>query len=105
MSKQLKLISLNGVCAKSTLSRTAINNHRAAGNFPEAVKLGEKRIAFVESEIDQWIAERIAARNQRAVPNPASTYNSTDHDLVATELDDPIEWIVENGSNIPTLSK
>jgi len=56
------LISLRETCALTSLSRTAINTRRAAGTFPRAVALGEKRIAFVRAEVEQWIRDRIAAR-------------------------------------------
>jgi prophage regulatory protein len=35
------------------------------GLFPEPVALSNRRIAFVEAEIDAWIAEKIAARDER----------------------------------------
>lgn len=56
------LISLNDACALTSLSRTAINNRRAQGLFPKAVPLGDKRIAFVRAEVEEWIRDRIAAR-------------------------------------------
>lgn len=56
------LISLNEVCRLTSLSRTQINNYRNQGRFPVAVPLGDKRIAFVAAEVDQWICDRIAAR-------------------------------------------
>lgn len=56
------LISINTACELTSLSRTAINNARNEGRFPAAVPLGEKRIAFVRSEVEEWIAARIAAR-------------------------------------------
>ncbi|WP_210243415.1 AlpA family phage regulatory protein [Mesorhizobium sp. B2-4-14] len=34
-----------------------------AGKFPRPVKLGENRIAFVEDEIDAWLAQRVAERD------------------------------------------
>ncbi|MPT25265.1 MAG: AlpA family phage regulatory protein [Starkeya sp.] len=59
------LVSLNDVCKMTSLSRTAINQKRAAGTFPQAVPLGEKRIAFLRSEVDAWIEERIADRDMK----------------------------------------
>lgn len=56
------LISLNEVTRLTSLSRTMVNRYRAEGRFPTAVVLGEKRIAFVRSEVEGWINERIAAR-------------------------------------------
>lgn len=61
-----RLVSLNEVCAMTSLSRTAINKYRAAGTFPKEIPLGERRIAFVRAEVEQWIAERIAAARGRA---------------------------------------
>ncbi|MGU5651613.1 helix-turn-helix transcriptional regulator [Aeromonas hydrophila] len=34
--------------------------------FPKTVRLGARSVAFIESEIDAWMVERIATRN---VPN------------------------------------
>lgn len=59
------LISLNDCCDLTSLSRTAINKMRSEGKFPEPVNLGEKRIAFVRSEVIAWLEERIAARGNR----------------------------------------
>ncbi|NKB83749.1 helix-turn-helix transcriptional regulator [Brucella grignonensis] len=60
------LISLNDCCSLTSLSRTAINKMRADGRFPEPVNLGEKRIAFVRSEVVAWLEARIASRPRRA---------------------------------------
>lgn len=38
----------------------------AQGRFPAPVKIGSRAVAFVESEVDEWIAERIAARDKKA---------------------------------------
>ncbi|MGI2031390.1 helix-turn-helix transcriptional regulator [Rhizobium panacihumi] len=66
MTNQPKLISLNDACVLTSLSRTAINKYRAEGRFPQAVNLGEKRIAFVREEVVAWIDSRIAERTGRA---------------------------------------
>lgn len=60
------LISLNDVCRLTSLSRTSINNYRAAGEFPRAVNLGLKRVAFVRAEVLAWVDQRIADRDERA---------------------------------------
>lgn len=31
-----------------------------AGKFPQSVKIGTRSIAFIESEIDAWVANKIA---------------------------------------------
>lgn len=39
-----------------------INRYRAEGRFCAAVPLGDKRIAFLKSEVIEWINARVAAR-------------------------------------------
>ncbi len=34
-----------------------------AGEFPKPIQCGGQRVAFVESEIDAWIASKITARD------------------------------------------
>ncbi len=58
------LISLNRACEITTLSRTAINRWRSLGLFPAAVPLGDKRVAFVREEVEAWIRDRVAERDQ-----------------------------------------
>jgi len=36
------------------------------GEFPRSIHLGPNRVAWIESEIDDWIAARVAAREQDA---------------------------------------
>ncbi|MFK4498924.1 helix-turn-helix transcriptional regulator [Bradyrhizobium sp. vgs-9] len=62
LSSEPSLVSMKTACALTSLSRTMLNRYRAEGRFPAAVPLGDKRIAFVKSEVQNWIAARIAAR-------------------------------------------
>ena len=57
-----RLISLNQVCNLTSLSRTAINKFRHREQFPEEVNLGDRRVAFVRSEVIEWIQARIDGR-------------------------------------------
>lgn len=63
MSEFPSLISVNEAAKVTTLSRTAIFKLRSQGKFPKAVPLGEKRVAFVRSEVEQWLEARIAERS------------------------------------------
>ncbi len=60
------LISIKDVAAMTSLSRPQINVLRGREEFPAAVSLGERRIAFVRSEVAAWVNDRIAARAQNA---------------------------------------
>jgi len=36
----------------------------AAGAFPQRIRLGQNRVAWVLAEVDDWITERLAQRGQ-----------------------------------------
>jgi prophage regulatory protein len=38
----------------------------AAGKFPKRVKLGARRYGYIEAEIDRWLEERAASRQEAA---------------------------------------
>lgn len=59
---QPTLVSLNTAARMTSMSRTMLNRYRAEGRFPKAVSLGDRRVAFVRSEVQQWIDARIEAR-------------------------------------------
>lgn len=65
MDDKYPLCSMNEVVKMIGTSRTFVNKMRAAGRVPRAVRVGDKKIAFVRSEVREWINERIAARDQR----------------------------------------
>jgi prophage regulatory protein len=69
MDEEPTLISINGVCELTSLSRTMINRYRAEGRFCAAVPLGDRRIAFVRSEVLTWIQERIERRDATFADN------------------------------------
>ena len=55
-------LQLREVLRRTSLSRTHTYRLIKAGTHPRPVPLGPHRVAFVESEIDDWMAVRIAAR-------------------------------------------
>ncbi|TIO10947.1 AlpA family phage regulatory protein [Mesorhizobium sp.] len=60
------LVSLNDAAKMTSLSRTMVNRYRSEGRFPSAIPLGDRRVAFVRSEVINWIQARIdAARSSR----------------------------------------
>lgn len=46
------------------LSKSQIAKLEAQGKFPRRVKLAPKTIRWLESEVDQYVADRIASRNK-----------------------------------------
>jgi prophage regulatory protein len=57
-----RLMAPKEAAAETSLSRTLLTLLADAGQFPKPVKLGERRVAYVRSEIEAWINERIAGR-------------------------------------------
>lgn len=57
---------LPDVMERTGLSRSTLYALEAQGQFPRHVKLGERCSAWVETEVDTWIIERIAQRDKRA---------------------------------------
>lgn len=54
------LIRLPEVQRRTGYSKAWIYRLMSQGKFPTSVKIGTRAIAFVESEIDEWVNERIA---------------------------------------------
>ncbi|MGL4936434.1 helix-turn-helix transcriptional regulator [Shewanella sp.] len=64
MTSPQKLIRLKDVIACTGLARSTIYKYIDEGIFPKAVSLGGRAVAWVESEVQQWILARIAARDE-----------------------------------------
>lgn len=64
----MKLIRLNDVIAVTGLARSTIYKYLKQGLFPIPVPLGGRSVAWVESEVAAWIADRIRERDLQLVP-------------------------------------
>lgn len=58
-----RLLRFAEVMRRTGVSRPRIYALIAEGKFPKQVPLGAVSVAFVESEVDEWIEQRIATRN------------------------------------------
>ena len=54
------LIRLPEVQRRTGYSKAWIYRLMSQQRFPKTVKIGSRSIAFIESEIDEWIDQRIA---------------------------------------------
>jgi len=59
-----KLLKLKDVIAVTGLSRSHIYALISKGEFPRQAPLTMRAVAWVESEIEEWIDSRIALRDQ-----------------------------------------
>ncbi len=55
-----KLMRLPDVCAAVAMRKGGIYKAVREGRFPSPVKLGKRAVAWPESAVQAWIAERIA---------------------------------------------
>jgi predicted DNA-binding transcriptional regulator AlpA len=66
----MKLISPEDLELKKGIKFSPCHRHRLvkAGKFPKPIKIGfsRGRIAYVEKEIDDWIAQKCAERDDAA---------------------------------------
>lgn len=60
-----RLIRIREATQKTGLSKSTIYDLIAAGRFPQLVRLSPRRVCLIESEVDAWIARRIAERNSQ----------------------------------------
>lgn len=59
----MKLLSKKHVREKVLYSPAHIARLEAAGQFPKRVRLGQGRVGWVETEVDDWLRARIAERD------------------------------------------
>ncbi len=55
------ILRLPVVKARTGLSRSTIYLRLSQGEFPKPISLGPRAVGWIESEITDWIAARIAA--------------------------------------------
>ena len=66
-----RLIRRKEVQAKTGLGASSIYAMMKKGEFPLCLSLSERRVAWIESEVDQWIADRIAIHKATLVTKEA----------------------------------
>ena len=62
----MKLMKLKAVMECTGLARSTVYKFIAEGRFPKPVKLGARMVAWVESEVQDWIQEKIEQRQLSA---------------------------------------
>ena len=53
-----RLLRIKAVSEKTTLSQSTIYTRMRAGTFPRARRIGGQSVAWLESEIDEWMASQ-----------------------------------------------
>jgi prophage regulatory protein len=60
----MRLLSKKQVREKVLYSPAHIARLEAAGSFPKRIRLGQGRVGWLEAEIEDWIAARVAERDR-----------------------------------------
>jgi prophage regulatory protein len=60
MENRPQLLRRKQVQSLTGLGRSTIYEAMAQGRFPSSIKIGARGVAWVASEVDAWIAARIA---------------------------------------------
>ena len=55
-----RIIRLPEVIAKTGLARSTIYAFVQAGAFPKSIPLGSRSVGWLESDVEQWIDDRIS---------------------------------------------
>ena len=61
----LRLLQLPAVAERTACSESRIYELIAEGKFPPPVPIGKRAVAWLESEVAVWVAERIAERDAK----------------------------------------
>lgn len=57
----MKLLDAQNVLGKTTLGKSTMYVLIKEGKFPAPIKIGERAVGWLESEIDEWIEGRVKA--------------------------------------------
>ena len=60
----MRLIRMKEVTKMTGLSRSYVYKLMNAGQFPKSVPLGYRCAAWVESEVEDWVLEKISVRDE-----------------------------------------
>lgn len=60
-----RILKMPEVIERCALSRSSIYAHIQNNKFPQPIRLGERAVGWLESELNSWIAERAEQRGVR----------------------------------------
>ncbi|MDI1300935.1 MAG: AlpA family transcriptional regulator [bacterium] len=61
----MQIMRLKAVINSTGLGRSSIYKSIAEGTFPKSVSLGDRAVGWVSSEVENWIKNRIEARDKK----------------------------------------
>ena len=100
----MALIRLSEVKEYTGLGRSSIYEKMNSDLFPKPVSLGDRAVAWVDTEIIDWVQDKIDQRDEREHPTHVKeTKQLSEADVIAwiknkfkmQNLSESIEWIVK----------
>lgn len=70
--ENVRLIRRKEVQVKTGLGASSIYAMMKQGKFPKAISISERRVAWVEADVNQWISERIASNKATSAMQEAA---------------------------------
>lgn len=61
-----RLISRSEVIQRVSLCKASIYKRMKAGQFPRPISIGGRRVAWLETDIDNWITEQLSQAGRAA---------------------------------------
>ncbi|QYJ85865.1 AlpA family transcriptional regulator [Shewanella mesophila] len=63
-SEHFQLLKIRQVMKVTCLARSTVYKYCADNNFPKPIQLGKRNAAWVESEVKEWIEQKMLQRAQ-----------------------------------------
>ena len=65
----MRILRLKDVMTKTGLARSTVYKNINAGTFPRPIGLGGRSVGWIESDVDEWINQRIMESIGQRGPN------------------------------------
>lgn len=69
--QKLRILKIAQVADRCCVSRSWIEEHIRAGDFPRPILIGKTARGWLEHEIEAWIAEKVRQREETLAPKIA----------------------------------
>lgn len=61
-----RLLSAKEVLQVTSISTSGLYRMMKFGTFPRSIQIGPQRVAWLESEVNEWVQQRVASRDAKA---------------------------------------
>ncbi|ROR70192.1 AlpA family transcriptional regulator [Vibrio crassostreae] len=58
----MRFLKIKEVMTKTALSRSSIYRKMSEGSFPKPVPIGERAVAWIDSDVEEWMKECVKQR-------------------------------------------